>query len=57
MVDDGSTDDTTQVVSRYTSVDKRFKFLRQENARQAAAKNNGLAAHLDSTCSFLMPTI
>ena len=42
VVDDGSTDDTAERVSRFIERDTRFKFLRQENARQAAAKNNGL---------------
>jgi glycosyltransferase involved in cell wall biosynthesis len=42
VVDDGSTDDTADVVARFMRDDKRFKFLRQQNARQAAAKNNGL---------------
>jgi glycosyltransferase involved in cell wall biosynthesis len=53
VVDDGSTDDTAQVVSRYTNVDKRFKFLRQENARQAAAKNNGLRHSSGQYVQFL----
>jgi len=42
IVDDGSTDNTTQQVARFTEQDARFKYLRQQNARQAAAKNNGL---------------
>ena len=42
VVDDGSTDDTAERVSHFIEQDARFKFLRQENARQAAAKNNGL---------------
>ncbi|HYV13904.1 MAG TPA: glycosyltransferase family 2 protein [Pyrinomonadaceae bacterium] len=42
IVDDGSTDDTAERVSRFMERDGRFKFLRQENALQAVAKNNGL---------------
>ena len=38
VVDDGSTDDTAERVSHFMERDARFKFLRQENARQAAAK-------------------
>jgi glycosyltransferase involved in cell wall biosynthesis len=42
VVDDGSTDDTRAVVEAYTEADPRVRYVRQENARQAAARNNGI---------------
>jgi GT2 family glycosyltransferase len=53
VVDDGSTDDTAERVSRFMEQDARFKFLRQENARQAAAKNNGLQNSAGEYIQFL----
>src|SRR5688500_7922397 len=42
VVDDGSTDDTVEVVARWRERDPRIRYLRQPNQRQAAAKNTGL---------------
>jgi glycosyltransferase involved in cell wall biosynthesis len=42
VVDDGSTDDTRAVVEAYAARDARVRYVRQENARQAAARNNGI---------------
>src|SRR5215208_272018 len=42
VVDDGSTDDTREVVGAYAAGDARVRYVRQENARQAAARNNGV---------------
>ncbi|HEX8187469.1 MAG TPA: glycosyltransferase family 2 protein [Pyrinomonadaceae bacterium] len=42
VVDDGSTDDTADVVERFCARDARVRYVRQENARQAAARNNGV---------------
>jgi glycosyltransferase involved in cell wall biosynthesis len=42
VIDDGSTDDTKEVVASYAKQDPRFRFVRQENQRQAAARNTGL---------------
>ena len=53
IVDDGSTDDTAEQVARFIEQDARFKFLRQENARQAAAKNNGLRNSAGQYIQFL----
>ncbi len=53
IVDDGSTDDTAEQVARFMERDARFKFLRQENARQAAAKNNGLRNSVGQYIQFL----
>ena len=53
IVDDGSTDDTAEQVARLMERDARFKFVRQENARQAAAKNNGLRNSAGEYIQFL----
>jgi glycosyltransferase involved in cell wall biosynthesis len=53
IVDDGSTDDTAAQVARFMERDARFKFVRQENARQAAAKNNGLRNSAGQYIQFL----
>src|ERR1044071_7848252 len=42
VVDDGSTDDTRAVVEAYPAADPRVRYVRQENARQGAARNNGI---------------
>ena len=41
-VDDGSTDDSLQILRRYEKRDGRVKVLTQRNARQGAARNRGL---------------
>ena len=53
VIDDGSTDDTAERVARFIERDSRFKFLRQTNARQAAAKNNGLRNSVGQYIQFL----
>ncbi len=42
-VDDGSTDDSAQVLGRYAAADCRLKVFSQSNAKQGAARNRGLA--------------
>lgn len=51
IVDDGSSDDTGQVVRRYT--DPRIHYIRQENAGVAAARNTGLNAARGEYVAFL----
>lgn len=41
IIDDGSTDNTKEVLSRYNS-DERFKYIYQENQERSAARNHGL---------------
>lgn len=42
VVDDGSTDDTRRVVESFVSRDSRFRYIHQNNAGVAAARNNAL---------------
>ncbi|HJP95009.1 MAG TPA: glycosyltransferase [Pyrinomonadaceae bacterium] len=53
VIDDGSTDDTADVVSRFAKRDPRIKFLQQQNRRQAAARNNGLGHARGKYIQFL----
>jgi glycosyltransferase involved in cell wall biosynthesis len=42
IIDDGSKDNSAEVVRSYMEKDERIKFLQQENAGSAAARNNGI---------------
>ena len=42
-VDDGSTDASADILSRFASADARFRIVRQTNAGPSAARNHGLA--------------
>jgi glycosyltransferase involved in cell wall biosynthesis len=51
VVDDGSTDDTEQVVRRYEH--QRIEYIRQANAGVSAARNAGLDAAVGDLVTFL----
>lgn len=51
IVDDGSTDNTKEVVSQYS--DSRITYIYQENAERSAARNNGIAHSLGEYVLFL----
>ncbi len=53
VVDDGSTDDTAEVVAAYAASDPRIKYLRQQNQFQAAARNLGLRHSAGQYVQFL----
>jgi teichuronic acid biosynthesis glycosyltransferase TuaG len=53
VIDDGSTDDTAAIVKSFIEKDDRIKYLYQENARQAKARNNGISHAKGSILAFL----
>lgn len=42
IVDDGSVDNSAEIVSRYASTEPKIRYFRQENAGSAAARNAGI---------------
>lgn len=42
IVDDGSTDNSSEVIAKYTTSDQRIKYIKQENGGSASARNNGI---------------
>lgn len=42
FIDDGSTDDSSAIISRYSAEDKRIRLIRKENGGCASARNRGL---------------
>jgi glycosyltransferase involved in cell wall biosynthesis len=52
VIDDGSTDDTAEVVLRYASMDRRIRLIRQANEGVAAARNRGIA---EARAEYLAP--
>ena len=53
VVDDGSTDDTRSVVEAYAACDPRIRYVRQENLKLAAARNNGVRHSAGDYFQFL----
>jgi glycosyltransferase involved in cell wall biosynthesis len=52
IVDDGSTDNTAEVVKRFLS-DNRIKYHYQENAERSAARNKGIALSSGDFITFM----
>lgn len=42
IIDDGSTDNTKEIIGDYISKDSRIKYFYQENAERSAARNHGI---------------
>ena len=42
VVDDGSTDNTREIVKEFIKTDKRIKYIFQENKERSVARNNGI---------------
>ncbi len=53
IIDDGSTDDTEQLVKSYQSQYPNFKYFKQENQGVVAAKNRGIALSTGVYITFL----
>lgn len=53
IVDDGSTDLTSQKVKQFEGLDKRIKYIFQNNAKQATARNNGIHNAKGEILAFL----
>ena len=53
IVDDGSTDDTTEIARRFCAGDSRFRLLRQANAGLPAARNTALGQANGEWIAFL----
>jgi glycosyltransferase involved in cell wall biosynthesis len=53
VVDDGSTDNTEEVISDLAANDKRITYLRQHNKGPAAARNAGVQASAGELVAFL----
>lgn len=53
VVDDGSTDDTKEVVAAFAAKDKRFKYIYQSNKGMSAARNAGIKAASGEFLQFL----
>lgn len=60
IIDDGSTDNSVEIIKQFVRADHRFKLIRQKNAGVGAARNRGLdvargdwIAYLDSDDCYL----
>lgn len=53
VVDDGSADETANIVRRLAGADERVKYLHQENGRQGKARNTGVSNSTGPLIAFL----
>lgn len=53
VVDDGSTDSTASLVQEFAKLDKRIKYIYQENGRLGKARNTGIRNTSGSLIAFL----
>ena len=52
-IDDGSTDDSPQILAQYAAADARMRVIRQDNAGAGKARNNGLRQASGEFIAFL----
>ncbi len=53
LVDDGSTDNSSEIANSYAKIDKRIKVIHQENQGQSTARNTGLSKATGEYISFI----
>lgn len=53
IIDDGSTDDTAQVIKNFTLNDQRIKYFYQNNQGRSAARNKGIYISIGDFLCFL----
>lgn len=53
VVDDGSMDNTEELIAHYLKQDNRIKYIYQKNQGQAAARNNGIKSSAGKYLQFL----
>ncbi len=53
IVDDGSTDNTKEIVQQYADKDERIKYIYQKNAERCVARNNGIESSVGEYICFL----
>lgn len=53
IVDDGSTDETKDKVQKYQKLDKRIKYIFQNNSERSVARNNGITQAKNDWICFL----
>lgn len=55
IIDDGSTDDTSKVVSQYINSDERFRLIRQKNGGVSSARTRALEESKGAYITFIDP--
>jgi glycosyltransferase involved in cell wall biosynthesis len=53
IVDDGSTDNTKELINNWIEQDSRFKYVYQDNAERSVARNNGIKNAIGQYICFL----
>ena len=53
LINDGSTDNSEEIINNYLKADSRFKYFKQENKGQAVARNRGLEIACGEYISFV----
>jgi hypothetical protein len=53
VIDDGSTDSTSEIATQFASTDRRIRLVRQDSAGESAARNTGVTAAAGEWLVFL----
>ena len=53
VIDDGSTDNTKDLVNKFSKNDNRIKYIYQDNQERSAARNNGIKNSKKNVQKFL----